>query len=105
MYNLNPKVLPLIPLSCEQLSILPWDKVPPIPTIITLADKKMLPYQQRPFASNPGLHPLNDGSVRDIIEEGSAGLVVLRQDDLVHELHAPAGTQSSSFLAEKATLK
>ena len=34
-----------------------------------------------------------------------ASLVVLSQDDLVHEWHAPTGTHSSPFQAEKAALK
>ena len=32
-------------------------------------------------------------------------MVVLSQDDLVHEWHAPTGTHSSSFQTEKAALR
>ena len=37
--------------------------------------------------------------------DGGAGLQVLGHDDIVLELHASAGTRSSSFQAEKAALK
>ena len=46
-----------------------------------------------------------DGSVRDEIEDGGAGLVVLSQDDLVHGWHAPKGKYSNYFLTEKSALK
>ena len=40
-----------------------------------------------------------DGSVRDRIEDSGAGMVVVSQDDLAHEWHAPTGTHTSSFQA------
>ena len=67
-----------------------------------------------PFASNPSSLPPSlqwtstsspmvqfDGW----IEDSGAGLVVLCQDDLVHEWHASTGTRISSFQAENAALK
>ena len=43
--GLNPQVLAPTLLSCEQLSIRPWDKPPPITTVITPVDKRMSPSQ------------------------------------------------------------
>ena len=110
--GLNAQVLTPTPPSCEQLSIPPWDKPPPIPTVITPVDKIMSPSKQRElslqtFASIPpaDIQIFTDGSVRDGIEYGGASLVVLSQDDLIHDWHAPTGTHSSSFQAEKAAFK
>ena len=50
-------------------------------------------------------HIFTNGSVLGGIEDGCAGLVVLSQDNFVHEYHAPASTHRSSFQAEKAALK
>ena len=46
-----------------------------------------------------------DGSVRDGIKDCGAGLVVLSQDDIVHEWHAPTGTHCRSLQAMKSTHK
>ena len=45
--GLNPQVLTPTPSYCGQLSIPPWDKPHPIPTVITPVDKRMSPSQQR----------------------------------------------------------
>ena len=90
-----------------QLSTPPQENPPPIPAVITLVDKRMSP----PFALDPTSIPaadvqiFTDSSVRDIIVNGGTGLVVLSQDDLVHEWHPPSGTHSNSFQAENAALK
>ena len=59
------------------------------------------------LASIPQVHfqVITDGSVRGAIQDGGAGLVVLSQDDLAHEWHAPTGTNSSSFQVENVDLK
>ena len=97
--------------SCEQLSIPPLDKPPPIPTFIAPVDKRISPSQQRSrslrapaFIPPADFQIFTDGSFRDRIEDGGAGLVVSR-DYLVHEWHAPTRTRSSSFHAENAALK
>ena len=98
--------------SCEQLSIPPWGKPRPIPTVIAPVDKRMSPFQQielslQTLASIPktDFQIYLDGSVRYGIVDGGAGLVVLSQVDLVHEWHAPSGTHYSSLQAEKAAHK
>ena len=110
--GLNPQVLAQTSPTGEQLSISPWEKHPPIPTVITPVDKGMSTSQQRELslqtlASIPpaDFQIFTDGPVRGGIEEGGVGLVVLCQDDLVHEWHVPTGNHSSSFYAEKATLR
>ena len=97
---------------CEQLYTLPWDKPPLIPTVIAPVDKRMSPSKLRDpslqtLASIPSadFQIFTDGSVLNGIGDGGAGLVVLSQDDLVQELHAPTGTHSCSFQTEKAALK
>ena len=50
-------------------------------------------------------HIFIDDSVLGGIEDGDAGLVVFSQDDLINELHAPAGSHSSSFQAKTAAIK
>ena len=97
------------PPSCEQLSN-PMTYASPIPTIITPADKRMSPPKQRhlslhtfAFIPSADFQIFTDGSTRGRIEDGSAGLVVHRQDD--HEWHAHTSTHSSYFQAEKATVR
>ena len=46
-----------------------------------------------------------DGTVRDGIEDGGAGLVFVSQVELVHEWHAPAVNHCSSYLVETAAIK
>ena len=82
----------------------PWDKRLHIPKVITPVNNKMSPSQQgdlslQTIASIPpaNIQIFTDGSVRSGIEDGDAGLVVLSQDDLIHEWHAPTGTHSGSF--------
>ena len=106
--GLNPQVLTPTPPSYKQLSIPPWDRPPSIPTV----DKIMSPSQQRDLSLQTiaSIPPANfriftDNSVSDGIKDGGAGLLVLSQDDLVQEWHAPTGTHRSSFHAEKTTLK
>ena len=85
----------------------PWDKPPPIPTVITPSDKRMSPSQQQRDLSlqthahirSAVFHIFTDGLVQGGIEDGGARLVVLSQDDPLHEWHAPVGTCSSSFQA------
>ena len=66
---------------------------------------------ERPFASKPWFHPpsrlhiFTDVSVRGVIEDGVAGLLVLSQDELVHESHDPASAHGCSFQAEEAAHK
>ena len=94
--GLNHQVLTPNPPSCEQISIHQLDKSLRIPTEITPVDKKISPSQLRDSfpESRASNHPahfqiITDGSIRDGIEDGGAGLVVLCQGDLVHEWHAP----------------
>ena len=109
--GLNPQVMTPTPPSCEQLFITPWDKPPPIPAVFTPVDRRMSLSMQRDIAlltlasiPTADFQIFTEGSVRDGIEDGGAGLVVLSQDNLVHKWYAPAGPHCSSFLTEKAAL-
>ena len=84
----------------------------PIQTVIIPDDKIMSPFQQRDLSPQTlaSISPADnqiftDGLVRDGIEDGGAGLVVLSQDDLIHEWHASTGIHGSSFQEENAALK
>ena len=83
--GLYPQILTPTPPSCEQLFIPPWDKSPPNSHHTSYQENVTIP-AEKPFTSYPCLHSPADiqiftvGSVRDGIEDGGAGMVVLSQD-------------------------
>ena len=97
----NSEVLPPTTLSCEQFSM---GQASPKPTIITPANKKMSPSQQRSFASNPCLHPwrisTSSLTVQDGIEDSGTSSSILSQKTL-----SMSDTHSRSTQAENAGLK
>ena len=104
-HGLKPQLLTQTTPICDQIFIPPWDK----PPHSQQSSHQLTRECHHPSRQTFRLKPLPPSPSRlsnlhrwcSRIKDSGASLVVLSQDDLVHEWHAPTGTHSSSFLAEK----
>ena len=108
LYFLN-----LTPADSEHVhnSNVPWSIPPQPPIHFTPIPKSAFPAQQLASAEKTiaaggptDLHIFTDGSTLNCTENGKNGEVVFIWNTLIHFWHAPSGTFSSSFQAEKTAL-
>ena len=105
--------LNLTPVDSEPVHIpnIPWPLPPPPSIHFTPILKSASPAQQLATAEETiaaqgptDLHIFTDGSTLNGTENGGAGVIVCKGNTLIHSWHAPTGTFSSSFQAEKTAL-
>ena len=89
-------------------NIPPWDIQPPIPVCYTNVTKAQTVEDQlqRTLEAISTMGPsdllvFTDGSTSSLQENGGAGLVILRGNDLLYSWNGPSGRRSSSYTAEK----